>query len=98
LFGYGFRKQPTRLWPASNQASQAMLINGNDNLRQPKTALATAHNFLIDKASAHAMIAHQITTIQNKWDEVCTESGLNDADKQLLWQRQFLNPFSMILD
>ncbi len=83
---------------AGNEASQAMRICGNNNLSQLKTALAAAHNFLIDKKSAHAMIAHQITTIQNNWDVVCEEAKLNDADKQLLWQRQFLNPFSIIMD
>ena len=36
-----------------NEASQAMLIDGSNNLSQLKTCLATAHNFLLSEARAH---------------------------------------------
>jgi serine/threonine-protein kinase HipA len=81
---------------AGNEASQAMLINGNNNLSQLKNCIATAHNFLLSPEEAHHIFDQTINTIQCHWDDVCAEAELTEVDKNLLWQRQFLNPFSMI--
>ena len=80
-----------------NEATQAMLISGNNNLSQLKSCLATAHNFLLSEAEARAIFERLTAAIEQNWDGVCKEAELNEVDKKLLWGRQFLNPFSIIV-
>jgi serine/threonine-protein kinase HipA len=80
---------------AGNEASQAMLISGGNNLSQLKTCLETAHNFLLSKGEARAIFDNLATAIEAHWEAVCEEAELNEVDKKLLWGRQFLNPFSV---
>ncbi len=82
---------------AGNEASQAMLICGNNNLSQLKSCLQTAHNFLLSENQACNIFAKLTTAIEQHWDEVCEEAELSNADKNLLWGRQFLNGFSIEL-
>lgn len=77
-----------------NEASQAMLISGNNNLSQLKSCLETAHNFLLSEVQARAIFEKMISAIKRHWDGVCEEAELSEVDKKLLWSRQFLNPFS----
>lgn len=77
-----------------NEASQAMLISGNNNLSQLKSCLETAHNFLLSEVQARAIFEKLISAIKRHWDGVCEEAELSEVDKKLLWGRQFLNPFS----
>jgi serine/threonine-protein kinase HipA len=77
-----------------NEASQAMLISGNNNLSQLKSCLETAHNFLLSEVQARAIFEKMISAIKRYWDGVCEEAELSEVDKKLLWGRQFLNPFS----
>ena len=79
---------------AGNEASQAMLIAGNNNLSRLKTCIDTAPNFLLPADDARAIFRHLTDTIEQHWDAVCEEAELSTVDKQLLWQRQFLNPYS----
>lgn len=76
------------------EASQAMLISGNDNLSQLKTCLEAANNFLLSVDDARAIFRHLTETIEQHWDGVCEEAQLSDVDKNLFWGRQFLNPHS----
>ncbi|RUO31234.1 type II toxin-antitoxin system HipA family toxin [Aliidiomarina soli] len=78
-----------------NEASQAMLIAGNNKMSQLATCLETAHNFLLSQEEAKEIFAHQIQIITDNWDTVCAEAELGEVDKRLLWNRQFLNPYSM---
>lgn len=78
-----------------NEASQAMLISGNNNLSQLKSCLETAHNFLLSEVQARAIFEKIISAIKRHWDGVCEEAELSAVDKKLLWGRQFLNPFSI---
>lgn len=80
---------------ARNEASQAMLISGRNNLSQIKTCLATAHHFLLSKGEASEIFVHQKSIIEQHWNAVCDEAGLSEVDKRLFWGRQFLNPFSI---
>jgi serine/threonine-protein kinase HipA len=77
-----------------NEASQAMLISGDNNLSQLKTCLETAHNFLLSEEEAHETFDNLTATIEQHWEAVCEEAELNKVDKRLLWRRQFLNPYS----
>jgi len=77
------------------EASQAMLISGDNNLSQLKTCLETAHNFLLSANSARAIFKNLTAVIETHWDTVCEEAKLSEVDRKLLWGRQFLNPFSI---
>jgi len=78
-----------------NEASQAMLIAGNNNLSQIKTCLETAHHFFLSEEDALAIFEKQKKVIETHWDSVCDEAHLREVDKKMLWGRQFLNPFSI---
>jgi serine/threonine-protein kinase HipA len=71
-----------------------MLISGNNNLSQLKTCLETAHHFLLSEEDALAIFDRLTTVIEQHWDSVCEEARLSEVDKNLLWGRQFLNPYS----
>ncbi|MGD9161827.1 MAG: type II toxin-antitoxin system HipA family toxin [Desulfobacteraceae bacterium] len=78
-----------------NEASQAMLISGNNNLSRLKTCLETAHNFFLSEEEACEIFSSMIASIGQNWESVCEEAELSEVDKKLLWKRQFLNPYSM---
>ena len=80
---------------AGNEASQAMLISGNNNLSRLTTCLSAAHSFLLSENEARGIFEHQISVIEDNWNSVCDEAQLNEVDRHLLWGRQFLNPFSL---
>lgn len=80
---------------SGNEASQAMLIAGSNNLSQIKTCLETAHHFLLSKEEVCEIFEHQKSVIEQNWDTVCDEASLSEVDKNLFWGRQFLNPFSV---
>ena len=78
-----------------NVVSQAMLISGNNNLSQLKTCRKTAHNFLISEEEAREIFSALAAAIEQNWDDVCAKAELNEVDKKRLWNRQFLNPYSV---
>jgi len=78
-----------------NEASQAMLISGNNNLSQLKTCLETAHTFLLSEQQARDIFEKQKTAIESNWATVCDEAQLSVIDRKLLWGRQFFNPYSV---
>ena len=78
-----------------NEASQAMLIYGNNNLSQLKTCLEAAHNFLLSENDARTIFDNLTETIEGQWDAVCDKAELSEVDRKMLWGRQFLNPFSI---
>lgn len=78
-----------------NEASQAMLISGDNNLSRLKTCLETAHNFLLSAEEASEIFGNLTAAIEQHWETVCEEAELNEVDKKLLWRRQFLNPYSV---
>lgn len=83
---------------AGNEASQAMLISGNNNLSQLKVCLETASNFMLSDDDALKIMSHLTQCIEQNWNTVCDEAELSKVDRSLLWQRQFLNPYSTIID
>ena len=79
---------------AGNEASQAMLIAGDNRMSRLSVCLETAHNFLLEESSALEIMKQQIEVIKNNWEAVCNEAALNEIDRKLLWRRQFLNPYA----
>jgi len=59
-----------------------------------ETCLDAANNFLLSKDEARAICVNLATTIEQHWDAVCDEAQLSEVDRNLLWRRQFLNPFA----
>ncbi len=78
-----------------NEASQAMLISGNNRMSRIASAVEAAHHLHLSRQQARAIAAHQIHCIETHWDAVCDEAELNAADRTFLWRRQFLNPYAL---
>ncbi len=77
-----------------NEATQAMLIAGDDRMSRISSCLNASATFLLSRAEAIAIVEHQLTSIVDHWDAVCVEAGLTVTDRAFLWGRQFLNPYA----
>jgi len=77
-----------------NEASQAMLIVGENRASKIAACLAAAPHFQLSEADATALVAHQIEVIRRQWRSVCDEAALSEIDERLFWRRQFLNAFA----
>ena len=75
------------------EASQAMLINGDKHASHFVVCLEAAASFLLSKADARSIIDHQIETAENNWQTICDEAQLSQTERTFFWGRQFLNPF-----
>jgi serine/threonine-protein kinase HipA len=80
---------------SGNEATQAMLIVGTNRYSQLKTCQEAAHLFLLSSAESTGIVDRVITAIRDNWDRVCDEARITPVDKNLMWQRQFLNPYSI---
>lgn len=78
-----------------NEATQAMLIKGEGRASTLTTLLAAAPDYHLKEAEAAALIEHQITTIAERWQEVCDEADLSPVDRKLFAGRQFLNSYAL---
>jgi len=78
-----------------NEASQAMLISGDNRMSTISSCIEAAHHFMLSKDEASGIVYKQKEAIEKNWDTVCTEAELSEIDRKLLWRRQFLNPFSV---
>lgn len=76
------------------EASQAMLIAGNNRSAKLLSALESARHFLLDDEQAVAIMKTQIQTIKGNWRDVCEIAQLNQTEREFFWHRQFLNPFA----
>lgn len=79
---------------SGNEASQAMLITGENRMSRISTCLDTAHNFLLSRDEALEIALQQREVIRENWDAVCGEAGLDETTRTLFWGRQFLNSFA----
>ncbi len=76
------------------EASQAMLIHDNERMSRISACLDAAHHFLLSDDEALAIAEGQIRFIGEHWEAVCAEAELSEVDRNLLWGRQFLNPYA----
>ncbi len=79
---------------AGNEATQAMLISGDNRLSKLKSCLDAAPHFQLSEEKAKAIFEKQREAIEANWDKVCDEAKLSTVDRNLFWERQFLNPFA----
>ncbi|HOO82581.1 MAG TPA: type II toxin-antitoxin system HipA family toxin [Alphaproteobacteria bacterium] len=79
---------------SGEEATQAMLIEGDNRSSRLATALAGARHFLLDEKKAREIIDNQIKTIHSKWDDVAQEASLTDIEYTLFKERLFLRPYA----
>lgn len=77
-----------------NEATQAMLISGENRSSRLKSCLDAAPHFLLSEEEATAIFTNQREAIEANWEMVCDEASLSVVDRKLFWKRQFLNPFA----
>lgn len=78
-----------------NEATQAMLVKGDNRASTLVTLLAAATDYHLKEAEAAALIEHQIVTIAEHWHAVCEQAQLSLVDRQLFAGRQFLNGYAL---
>ena len=77
--------------PEDEAWSQAMQIHDHERRSQLSLCLAAANTFLLRDERALTVVRHQFAAIATNWSAACSEAQLGDADRRLLWRRQFLN-------
>ena len=77
------------------EATQAMLITGQNRFSKLTVCMQAAPHFLLKKERARAIINLQLESIRAQWDVVCDEANLSQVDRTFLWGRQFLNPYAL---
>ncbi len=75
------------------EATQAMLISGDNRLSKLKSCLDAAPHFQLSESEAEAIFEKQREAIEANWNKVCDEAELSTVDRELFWRRQFLNAF-----
>lgn len=78
-----------------HEATQAMLIHGNNRFSQLAVCVSAAPRFLLSEARARDIIGRQLDCIRRHWQDVCEQAALAEVDRRFLWGRQFLNPFAL---
>ena len=78
------------------EAAQAMAFGDDgDRLSQVSRCITHAGHYHLTPQQARDIADHQIAVIEDQWDEVCELAALPTAEKRRLWQRQFLNPYTL---
>jgi len=80
---------------SGREASQAMLIHGNNRMSQIMYCIDASSSFLLSRKNAIEIAQNQIDIITQHWIEVCNIAELSEIDRRLLWGRQFLNPYAL---
>ncbi|MEI8027421.1 MAG: type II toxin-antitoxin system HipA family toxin [Pseudomonadota bacterium] len=78
---------------AVNEATQAMLISGDNRQSKLHSCLKACSQFLLSESKAKEIFNRQREVIETNWTNICDEAKLSTVDRNLLWKRQFLNPF-----
>lgn len=78
---------------AGNEATQAMLIVGENRMSNLAVCLSAASRFLLSEREATELISHYLETVRMNWKAICDEVELSEVDRKLFWGRMFLNPF-----
>lgn len=76
------------------EASQAMLIYGRDNLSRLSTCLAATAHFHLSLSDGVDIVRTQLDAISRHWHSVCDEANLSVIDRNRLLSGAFLNPFA----
>jgi len=78
---------------SGNEATQAMLISGENRMSNLAVCLSASAKFLLSEQEAIQLITHCIGSVRKNWEAICYEASLSEVDRKFLWGRAFLNPF-----
>jgi len=78
---------------SGNVASQAMLIVGDNRTSTLATCLEAALSFQLGEQAAKDIIARQIGTIRDAWDDICEEAALSEIERNLVGRRLLLKDY-----
>lgn len=76
-----------------NEASQSMMIHGENRMAQIENCLSSAPKFLLTRKDALQIVEAQMTSLISNWKKVCKEADISTVDRNLLQGRSFLNPY-----
>ena len=79
---------------AGGEATQAMLVKGQDRSSQIATCLGAVSSYLLSQQEGLDIVAGLMNSIGKNWTKVCKEASLSETDRRLLVGRQFLNPYA----
>ena len=79
---------------AGEEASQAMLIHGNNRRSQLASCIDAAAIFQLKPEDAIFIVNTQVKLIRQAWEPTCNEANLSEVERNYFWRRQFLNPFA----
>ena len=75
-----------------NEATQAMLITGEDRRSRLATCLTATPHFQLSAEAAKKLIADHLKRLFDAWAQVAKEARLSEIDHHLLCGHIFLNP------
>ena len=75
-----------------NEASQAMLITEDSRRSTLATCMDAAANFQLGERAAAKIINNTLEAVRAEWQNTCEEAKLSEVDRNLFWERIFLNP------
>lgn len=75
------------------EATQAMKIFGENRLSRLSVCVHAAARFQLSATQSREIIDRMLATVRTHWQSVCDEASLGEAQRQALWERQFLNPY-----
>ena len=79
---------------SGQEASQAMLISGQNRMSRIASCLEAARHFHVSGDDAMAIVEAQMRCIGEHWNAACEKAALNETERNFFWGRQFLNPFA----
>lgn len=79
---------------AGQEASQAMLITGDNRTSRIATCVAAAHHFHLSEDAALEIVEQQLCCIADNWAEICDEARLSAVERNFFRGRQFCNPYA----
>ena len=81
---------------SGTEANQAMAV-GRGGQRQSRLDVcrAACETYLLDRTEADELIEHQVTVVREEWDDAADAARLSAVERDRLWGRQVLNPWSL---
>lgn len=73
-----------------------MKILGDNRFSRLTLCVEAAARFQLSRSGARSIIDAKLTAVKAHWRDVCDEAALGEAERNALWQRQFLNPFALL--
>ena len=75
---------------SGREASQAMMLCGEQRRSQLRLCLEGASHFLLNESRAIEVMKRQVDVIQSEWADVCDKAEMGAAEQRYFWRRQFL--------